>query len=323
MLEVGVLGPLVVERSGEPVAIPGGRARKLFGFLLIHAGSAHSVEMLTDLLWDGHPPRTASTALHGYVSRLRKALGGEVLHTAAGGYQLALEPEQTDSGRFVALTGVAQASPDELRRSALLRQALAMWRGPALDTYRFEHFAQAEIAALEERRLCAVEEAIEADLNLGRHGALVPELQRLVRRHPQRERFWAQLMLALYRAGRQVDALAAYRRARSWMAEELGIEPGPQLRWLEQAVLRQDAGLVGESPAGSAGGVRRPPILVPRSLPCCPGGYAAWRRMSGPSWSARRWWGANSPRRRYGRWYRSRLTLMWSASCGVCRRAGS
>ncbi|GAA1392881.1 hypothetical protein GCM10009662_00320 [Catellatospora coxensis] len=249
-----MLGPLVVERSGEPVAIPGGRARKLFGFLLIHAGSAHSVEMLTDLLWDGHPPRTASTALHGYVSRLRKALGGEVLHTAAGGYQLALEPEQTDSGRFVALTGVAQASPDELRRSALLRQALAMWRGPALDTYRFEHFAQAEIAALEERRLCAVEEAIEADLNLGRHGALVPELQRLVRRHPQRERFWAQLMLALYRAGRQVDALAAYRRARSWMAEELGIEPGPQLRWLEQAVLRQDAGLVGESPAGSAGG---------------------------------------------------------------------
>lgn len=254
VLEVGVLGPLVVERSGAPVAMPAGRARNLFGFLLIHADSVHSVEMLTDRLWDGHPPRTASTALHGFVSRLRKVLGAEVLLTASGGYRLVLGPEQTDSGKFAALTGLAQTSQDGGQRSALLRQALALWRGPALDTFRFEPFAQAEIAALEERRLCVVEEAIEADLGLGRLGTVVPELQQLVQRHPVRERFRALLMLALYRAGRQADALAAYRQARSWMAEELGIEPGPQLRWLEQAILRQDAGLMNELPAGT--GVR-------------------------------------------------------------------
>lgn len=246
-----MLGPLVVKRLGTLVAMPAGRARNLFGFLLVHGGSVHSVEMLTDVLWDGHPPRTAPTALHGFVCRLRKVLGAEVLLTAEGGYRLALEPEQTDSGRFAALTGLAQTSRDGARRSALLRQALTLWRGPALDTFRFEPFAQAEIAALEELRLCAVEEAIEADLALGRHGLAVPELQQLVQRHPLRERFWAQLMLALYRAERQADALAAYRQARSWMAEELGIEPGPQLRWLEQSILRQDAGLMSELPAGT------------------------------------------------------------------------
>jgi DNA-binding SARP family transcriptional activator/tetratricopeptide (TPR) repeat protein len=248
-VEFRILGPLEVLDDGRPVALPGGRGRALLALLILHAGEVVSADRLIDELWGESPPPTATTALQGLVSALRKRLqparaGGEaraVLRTVQPGYVLATDPARVDANLFRRLVEEASGAA-AAERSAGLRRALSLWRGPALAEFTYQPFAQREVTALEELRLVAIEERVEADLALG-HGRLVAELEALVAEHPFRERLRGQLMVALYRAGRQAEALAVYRDARRALAEELGIEPGPELRQLEGAILRQDAAL--------------------------------------------------------------------------------
>ena len=249
-MEFRILGPLEVLDQGRPVALPGGRGRALLALLILHAGEVVSADRLIDELWGESPPPTATTALQGLVSTLRKRLeparvGGEagaVLRTVPPGYVLATDPTGVDANRFRRLLEEASGAA-AAERSARLRQALSLWRGPVLAEFTYQPFAQREITALEELRLVAIEERVEADLALGRHGQLVAELEALVAEHPFREGLRGELMVALYRAGRQAEALAVYRDARQALAEELGIEPGPGLRQLEGAILRQDPSL--------------------------------------------------------------------------------
>ncbi|HSI93057.1 MAG TPA: BTAD domain-containing putative transcriptional regulator [Jiangellaceae bacterium] len=250
-MEFRILGPLEVVGPDGAVALPRGRARALLALLVLHAGEVVPTERLVDDLWGGEPPPTAVTALHGLVSSLRRRLepdrgrreGGSLLHTRPPGYLLAVDPGDVDTNRFRRLVDEARdAMPQD--RAALLDAAMRLWRGPALADFTYEPFAQAEIAMLEELRLTAIEERMDAALTLGRHRELVGELEGLVATHPYRERLRGQLMLALYRDGRQADALQAYRDGRRTLVEELGIEPGPALAGLEQAILRQDPALV-------------------------------------------------------------------------------
>ncbi|HVR32554.1 MAG TPA: AfsR/SARP family transcriptional regulator, partial [Acidimicrobiia bacterium] len=245
-MDFRILGPLeVIDGQGASIRLPGGHGRSLLGILLLNAGRVISTDRLIDELWGEEPPPTATTALQGLVSRLRKALQPSddgmpsVIQTHPPGYLLAIEPHQLDSKRFRRALKEAADRP-ALQRSEILRQALDTWRGPALIDFNYQPFAQAEITALEERRLAALEDMIDADLELGRHGEVVAELETLVAEHPLRERSWNQLMLALYRSGRQADALDAYRRLRRTLVEDLGIEPGRTTQDLEGAILRQD-----------------------------------------------------------------------------------
>ena len=245
-LEVRLLGPIEVERDGAPVALGGQKPRALLAVLALDPGRVVSVDALVEALWPGEPPETAAHAVQVYVSQLRKALG-PVIATRAPGYELELARERVDAPRFARLTQQGRAAlegGDPTAAESALREALALWRGPALADFVYEPFAQTEIARLEELRTVAVEERIEADLALGRHAELVSELEALVQAQPLRERPRAQLMLALYRSGRQADALASYRSARETLVEELGIDPGPELRELEAAILRQDDSLL-------------------------------------------------------------------------------
>jgi DNA-binding SARP family transcriptional activator/tetratricopeptide (TPR) repeat protein len=245
-LEIRLLGPIEVERGGEPVALGGQKPRALFAALALEPGRVVSVDRLVEALWPGDPPETAAHAVQVYVSQLRKVLG-PVIATRAPGYVLELEPERVDAHRFARLAQEGRAALEGAEAEAAevaLREALALWRGPALADFLYEPFAQTQIARLEELRTVVVEERIEADLALGRHVELVSELEALVHGERLRERPRAQLMLALYRSGRQADALAAYRDARQTLVEELGIDPGPELRELEAAILRQDDSLL-------------------------------------------------------------------------------
>lgn len=241
-LEFRVLGPLEVRRDGELVPISAPKQRALLGLLLIHAGQPVGQDELIDQLWGEDAPPTARASLQNHVHALRKLLGPEVLERQPAGYVVHVEPEQLDLARFERLVAEARrAEPRE--RAAKLREALSCWRGPALVEFPSEPFAQHEINRLEEERLAALEDRVEADLELGRHSDLVSELEALVGRHPLRERLWAQLMLALYRTGRQTDAVAAYRRAHNTFVDELGVEPAVVLRDLHRAVLLQDPAL--------------------------------------------------------------------------------
>ena len=248
-LEFRLLGPLEVRADGRPVALGGAKPRALLAVLLLQPGSVVSVDGLIDDLWGERPPKTAAHALQVYVSQLRKALDPGrrgVLEKRAAGYLLDVRPELLDIHRFRRLLGDGRAAlrdGDAAQASALLGEALALWRGPALADFAFEPFAQLEIARLEEERRLAAEERIEAELALGRHAELVGELEALVAAEPFRERPRGQLMLALYRSGRQAEALDAYRDARRTLVAELGIEPSPELRALEAAILRQDESL--------------------------------------------------------------------------------
>jgi DNA-binding SARP family transcriptional activator/tetratricopeptide (TPR) repeat protein len=247
-MEFRILGPLEVSEGGRTVPLGGAKQRALLALLLVRANEVVPADRLIDAIWDERPPETAAKALQGYVSHLRKLLGPEVILTQAPGYLLAVEPGQLDLHRFEELRRKAhQADPHEAGR--LLEAALAVWRGPALADMAYESFAQPEIARLEEIRLTALEERIEADLRSGRHTDLVGELESLVAEHPLRERLSAHLLVALYRSGRQVEALEAYRRARGRLVEELGLEPGPALQGLEQKILRQDPSLDLPQPA--------------------------------------------------------------------------
>jgi YVTN family beta-propeller protein len=244
--EFRILGPFEARENGQPLAVGAGKQRALLALLLLGAGEVVSTDRLIDALWGESPPASALNSVHIYVSQLRKVFGEGCLITRGRGYLLVLEPEQLDLGRFERLLGEGRellAEGEAERASEALRTALALWRGPPLADFASEPFAQGEIARLEEVRLAALEERIEADLALGRHAELVPELDALVRSNPLRERLRAQLMLALYRSGRQAEALEAYRQARATLVGELGLEPGRRLQELERAILSQDPSL--------------------------------------------------------------------------------
>jgi len=241
-LEFRLLGPLEVVRDGDALAIGGAKPRALLAILLLAANEVVARERLIEKLWGATPPPTADTVLNVYVSRLRKLLGKDVLLTRSPGYLLRAGATQIDVRRFEHLVEQAHgAEPGEAAR--LLREALALFRGPPLADLNFEDFAQREIARLEELRLTATEDRIDADLSLGVHRQVVGELERLVAEHPLRERLRAQLMLALYRSGRQAEALGAYRGARRVLVDELGIEPIRALKELERQILEQDPAL--------------------------------------------------------------------------------
>jgi len=232
MLEIRLLGPLEVRDGERTIEIRRQKQRALLAVLALDAGRVLSKDGLVDRLWGEHGPAGAPHALENYVSQLRKLLGGAAIQTRAPGYLLEVEPEQVDALRFERL--VRERQPED---------ALALLRGSPLADVATEPFAAAEIARLEELELSAREQLVGLRLEQGRHAEVVPELERLVAAAPYRERLRALLMLALYRAGRQADALAAYRDARDALVDGLGIEPGAELQELERAILRQDASL--------------------------------------------------------------------------------
>jgi DNA-binding SARP family transcriptional activator len=244
-LDLGILGPLEVRADGVPASLGGPRQRAVLAVLTLHPNQVVSVDRLIDDIWGENPPSTAVHTLHVFVSRLRRALSGagDRLITRPPGYVLDLHTDELDADRFERLyqsARTALAAGDAEQALELLRQAGTLWRGPALAEFTYEPFAQAGIARLEELRLNAREELIEAQLALGRHDEVVSDLEVLIREHPFRERPRGQLMLALYRCGRQAQALEAFQQARRVLVEELGVEPGQALRELEQAILRQD-----------------------------------------------------------------------------------
>jgi DNA-binding SARP family transcriptional activator len=239
-VEYRLLGPFEVRGGRQEL----GLARKqkaLLALLLLSANRVVTRERLIDELWGDEPPKRAAKAIQVYVSQLRKGLPPETLQTRPSGYLLAAAPDSVDLLRFEGLVEAAREAEPE-QSAALLRKALGLWRGPALAEFSAEPFGRVEARRLEDRRLATLEERIEADLALGRHAELIGELEALIAAEPQRERLRAQLMLALYRAGRQAGALDAYRHARAALGE-LGLEPGPDLRRLEQRILRHDASL--------------------------------------------------------------------------------
>ena len=247
-----------MEREGERITL-GPKQRTLLIILVLHGGGYVSADRIIEWLYEGGPPRDAHKSLQVHVSRLRKALRNGYVKTLAGGYGLELDRIELDSASFDTLADAGRAQlgeGDAVAAAATLQNALALWRGQALAEFAYADFAQVEIARLEERRLAALEDRIEADLYLGRHAQLVGELEALIRDHGLRERLRAQLMLSLYRSGRQVEALEVYQDARRTLTDQLGIEPSQELRALQQAILRQDAVLehdsaaATESPAG-------------------------------------------------------------------------
>lgn len=254
-LEIRLLGPLEVRRSGETVSLGGALPRALLALLSLNRAVVVSNDLLVDQLWGESPPPTARHMVAVYISSLRKRLGDGVLLTRAPGYVLVLDPEHLDIARFewlLASGRQALAERAPAPAAAALNEALGLWRGPALLDFAYEPFAQEAIAKFEELRLLAEEERIEAELALGGGAALVPEIETLVATAPLRERRHAQLMLALYRSGRQSEALSVYRDARRTLIDELGIEPGSELRELERAILAQEERLLAESPPARA-----------------------------------------------------------------------
>jgi DNA-binding SARP family transcriptional activator len=253
-LEFRILGPLEVLRSGAPVTIGSGMQHTLLALLVLSANEVVPSDRLIDELWGGHPPESGATALHGLVSQLRKALepgrpageSGSVLVTRAPGYELVVAPEAVDAIRFERLVQsgrAATATGDPAGGRRELQAALALWRGGALADAGDAPTVHTEAIRLGELRLDALEARVDADLALGLHAELVHELEALVQREPLRERLCAQLMLALYRSGRQAEALDVYRRTRETLVGELGLEPTPGLRELEQRILQHDPGL--------------------------------------------------------------------------------
>jgi DNA-binding SARP family transcriptional activator len=250
-MEFRLLGPLEVEREGEAVALGGRRQRAVLALLTMHAGEVLSTDRIVEEIWAGDPPPSATRTVHSYVSRLRSILrdpdgGDEVLVRRDPGYVLVVDPLSVDAFRFEQLVEQAVAAldaGDPASANDALVGALALWRGEALADFAYDPFASAESQRLDGRRIEALELRLDTDLALGRHAQVVAELESLVVLHPLRERFWAQLMIALYRCGRQSDALAAYGRVRRTLVDELGLEPGEELRLVERQVLDQSAEL--------------------------------------------------------------------------------
>jgi len=260
-MEFAILGPLSVSESGAPIEIGAPKQRALLALLLINANRVVSLDRIVDQLWGAEPPPRAIGALQVYVSHLRRALEPNrapgqapvILVTRAPGYVLHLDPASLDAFRFeagVAAGGRLLREGRAIQAHEVLVQSLALWRGPALAEFAFDSFATVEAARLDELRALANEDRLAADLALGRSAAAVAELEMLVAEWPLRERLWELLILALYRTGRQAEALRAYARIRKALAEELGLQPGPTLRRLEEDVLGQASSLDWQPAAG-------------------------------------------------------------------------
>jgi DNA-binding SARP family transcriptional activator len=242
VLQFRILGPLEVRDRERLVELPRQKQRALLAILLLRAREVVSSDTLVDGLWGEQPPRTARAALQNAVSQLRRALGAHVLSSHPGGYLLDVAPEQVDLYRFEGLAAEGRTAAGA-ERAEKLREALELWRGPPLADLVFEPFAAGEVTRLEELHAATLEDLIDAELSLGAGIELVAQLENLIAANPFRERLRGQLMLALYRAGRQADALEAYQETRRTLVDELGIEPSAPLRGLEQAILRQDESL--------------------------------------------------------------------------------
>ena len=264
-MQARILGSFQLEEGGRRIPIGGARQRAVFVSLLLHANEVVPSEQLLMDLWGEDTPPGAANSLQAAISRLRRVLPRGRLFTEASGYVLRIFPEELDVSQFEQLASEgreALTARGAEQAARTLRQALSLWQGPALADFRYEPFAQAEIVRLEELHLTCLEERIEADLALGLAGVLVAELRQLASEHPMRERLRGQLMLALYRDGRQAEALEVYREFRSVLRDELGLEPSPQLRELETGILRQDSLA---SPVSAATGepmARRPVTVV-------------------------------------------------------------
>ncbi len=242
-MDYRILGPLEALDGERQLPLGGARQRAVLGLLLLHGNETLSRDVIIDELWGEDAPPTAAKVLQNCVSALRKELPPDTIRTVAGAYGLTLELDELDRDRFERLLAEGRAAleaGDHADASAQFHRALALWRGAPLSDFSYERFARDEITRLEELHVAAVEDRIEAELALGHHDELVAELEGLVTRHPLRERLRSQLMLALYRAGRQAEALETYRAARRALLAELGIEPGRALRELEHAILEQD-----------------------------------------------------------------------------------
>jgi YVTN family beta-propeller protein len=330
-MEFLLLGPLEVRDGDGPIPLGGAKQRALLACLLLHANEVVSRDRLIDGLWGGQPPASAAHTVETYVSRLRRALHDAGSHTAlvtrSPGYMLRIDPGELDLTRFERLAGegrraLAEGNPE--LAAGLLRTALALFRGPPLDDVAFFPFAQAEVGRLEEMRLAVLEDRIDADLAAGRGGELVGELDALVTAHPLRERLQAQLMLALYRAGRQADALDAYRAARRHLAEELGVAPGASLRRLEQAILEHDGSLdaapTGPEPVLADGSSRVEPaaalVAAPPIAPTAEGQRPPSGQASEPASPAGRAFGFG-PRRLVIAM--AALVLLASLAAGIAR----
>ncbi|MEU2394172.1 AfsR/SARP family transcriptional regulator [Streptomyces sp. NPDC007369] len=282
-MQFRILGPVEIhdERRGLRTVPTGSKQRVLLGALVVKAGHLLSYHRLIDELWGEHPPANPANALQAHIARLRKLLedagstGQERIDTHALGYQLHTGPDATDAGRFHRLCaqGRAVIATDPEQAVHLLRQALALWRGPALQGSLGGDICLAEAAQLEENRLVALETLYEASLRAGLHHEITGELEELTGDNPVRERFYELLMVALHRCGRQAEALGAYERARTRLAEELGVEPGAALRRRVRSILSP-----GREPAPAAG---RPAASVVRSLPARPG--TAGQRPAAPA----------------------------------------
>jgi DNA-binding SARP family transcriptional activator len=275
-----LLGPLEVSDGDRVLSLGGAKQRALLAILLLRANEVVSTDRLIDELWGEEPPPTAAKVVQVYVSQLRKAMAGRgrdpVIATRPPGYAVHVQAGQLDVDRFEKLLAdarQARAAGNPEVAARLLREGLALWRGQALADFAYEPFAQAAVARLEELRLVALEERIESDLAAGGHAAVVAELEALAAQYPLREGLRGQLMLALYRSGRQAEALEAYQQARRALVDELGIDPGSSLQELERAILRQDPILDPPSAEGAAAGevpmpaepsVERAILVVPR-----------------------------------------------------------
>ncbi|WP_282796256.1 AfsR/SARP family transcriptional regulator [Streptomyces sp. CC224B] len=295
-MQFRILGPVEMydERTGVRILPAGAKQRALLGALVALAGHHVSVPRLIDELWGEHPPANAANALQAHVARLRRQLparaphpgpdagaggaGQEWITTCPPGYVLRLGGADTDARAFAELAARAQqAAPHTPGRAAdLLRQALALWRGPALEGSVLGDICAAEAAQLEEHRLAALELLYDACLRAGRHGEITGELEELTTEHPMRERFYDQLMLALYRCGRQAEALCVYDRARKRLVHELGVEPGPVLRARMEAILRHDTALSPPAPRPAAPPATvLPAAALPTAVPLAGAGVQA------------------------------------------------
>ena len=261
-MEVLLLGPLEVRSSGERLPLGGPRQRALLADLALHAGSVVSMDTLLDDLWHGEPPATAEAVVQNAVHRLRGSLGREAIETRSPGYVLRIDPGAIDAKRFERLVRDAAPLPPA-ERSAALGDALALWRGTPFADLAFEPFLQAEIARLDEVRLTALEDRLEAEVELGRHDEAIAAATSLHSLHTDRERVCRLTMLALHRAGRQQDALDTYEATRRALDEQWGLEPSPETRALQMMILTQDPAIASSQPVRRAvGAVRRPVSLL-------------------------------------------------------------
>ena len=249
-VEFRILGPLEVVDHGRPLELGGPQQRVLLVALLLEANRVVAADRLVEAVWEGAPPATAQKALQVHISQLRKLLGRERLETQAGGYVLRIEPGEFDLASF-----------ERLWQEGRLAEALSLWRGPPLAEFAYHELGRSEIGHLEERRLRCLEERIDSDLAAGEHDALIAELETLVREQPLREGLRSRLMLALYRADRQAEALRAYQEGRNVLVDQLGIEPSRTLRELQRQILAQDPDL--ELAVAPVSRSERPLVSVP------------------------------------------------------------